>query len=43
MIRMIKSRRMIRAGHVAGVGEEECLYDISGSGIRKETTRRTKM
>jgi hypothetical protein len=44
IIRMITSRRVRWAGHVARmVGEEECMYDIGGKDRRKETTRRTWM
>jgi hypothetical protein len=42
IIRMIKSRRMIRAGYVARRGDEECIYGIGGKARRKETTRKTK-
>jgi hypothetical protein len=42
-IRMIKSRRMRWAGHVARMGEEEeCIFDIGGKAGRKETTGKTK-
>jgi hypothetical protein len=41
IIRMIKSRRMRRAGHVARMGEE-CIYDIGGKARRNETTGKTK-
>jgi hypothetical protein len=44
MFRMIKSRRMRWAGHVARMGgDEECIYDIVGKARRKGTTRKTKM
>jgi hypothetical protein len=39
IIRVIKSRRMRWAGHVARVGEEGCLNDIGGKARRKEATR----
>jgi hypothetical protein len=39
IIRMIKSRRMKWAGHVARMGE---IYDIGGKARRKETTGKTK-
>jgi hypothetical protein len=43
IIRMMKSRRMRWAGHVARMGgEEECIYDIGGKSRRKETTGKTK-
>jgi hypothetical protein len=54
IIRMIKSRRMRWAGHVARMGrrrrrrrrrkeeEEECVYDIDGKSRRRETTWKTK-
>jgi hypothetical protein len=43
IIRMIMSRRMGWAGHVAQMGGgEECIYDIGGKARRKETTRKTK-
>jgi hypothetical protein len=38
IIRMIKSRVMLRAGHVAQIGRSV----IGGKGRRKETTRKTK-
>jgi hypothetical protein len=37
---MTKLRRMRWAGHVAQMGEE-CIQDIDGKTIRKETTRKT--
>jgi hypothetical protein len=44
IIRVIKSRRLIWAGHVARMGvEEECISDIGGKVRRKETTEKTKM
>jgi hypothetical protein len=43
IIRMIKSRRMRWAGHVAQMwGEEERVYVIGGKARGKETTRKTK-
>jgi hypothetical protein len=39
IIRMIKSRRMKWAGHVAHTGKKN---NISGKARRKETTRKTK-
>jgi hypothetical protein len=42
IIRMIKSGRMRWAGHVAGIGEADCIWDIDGKARRKETTRKTE-
>jgi hypothetical protein len=42
IIRMIKSRRMRWAGHVAQWVEKDCIKDIGGKARRKETTRKTK-
>jgi hypothetical protein len=43
IIRMIKSRRMKWAGHVARMGETRNAYRILvGRPERKETTRKTK-
>jgi hypothetical protein len=43
IIIMIKSRRMVWAGHVACMGgEEESIQDIGGKARRNETTRKTK-
>jgi hypothetical protein len=42
VIRMIKSRRMRWAGHVALMGEEERVWVIGGKARRKETTMKTK-
>jgi hypothetical protein len=43
IIRMIKSRRMRWAGHLARMGrDEECIQDIGGKARIKETTRKTK-
>jgi hypothetical protein len=41
IIRIIKSRRMRWAGHVARLGESECILDFGGKAGRKETTRKT--
>jgi hypothetical protein len=42
IIRMIMSRRMRWAGHVARMGEEEeCIWDIGGKARRKEATGET--
>jgi hypothetical protein len=41
IIRMIKSRRMRWAGHVAQMGEEEYIQDFDGKAGRKETIRKT--
>jgi hypothetical protein len=40
--RMIKTKRMRWAGHVARMGEDECILDIDGEARRKETSRKTK-
>jgi hypothetical protein len=43
IIRIIKSRRMSWAGHVARMGgEEEHVYVIGGKARGKETTRKTE-
>jgi hypothetical protein len=42
IIRMIKSRRMRWAGHVARMGKEECIQDIGEKTRWKETTGETK-
>jgi hypothetical protein len=42
IIRMTKPRMMRCAGHVARMGQEECIQDIGGKSRRKETTRKTK-
>jgi hypothetical protein len=43
IIRIIKSRRMRWAGHVARIGgEEERIQDIGGKARRKEATGKTK-
>jgi hypothetical protein len=41
IIGIIKSRRMRWAGHVARMGEEECIWDCNWKSGRKETTRKT--
>jgi hypothetical protein len=41
IIRIIKSRRLRWAGHVARMGEKRNAF-IGGKGRRKETTRKTK-
>jgi hypothetical protein len=40
-IRIIKSRRMRWAGHVAPTGKDEYTQDFCGQARGKETTRRT--
>jgi hypothetical protein len=40
IIRIIKSRRMIWAGHVARMGEKKNAEDFGGKAGRKETTRK---
>jgi hypothetical protein len=51
---MINSRSVICEGYVARMGEgrgggggggeeEECLFNIGGKAIRKDTTRKTKL
>jgi hypothetical protein len=40
-IRMIKSRRISWAGHVARKEAEECIWDFGGKARREETTRKT--
>jgi hypothetical protein len=42
ILRINKRSRMRWAGHVARMGEEECIYDFGGKSRRKETTRKTK-
>jgi hypothetical protein len=43
IVRIIKSRRMRWAGHVARMGAEvECMQDIGGKARKKETTGKTK-
>jgi hypothetical protein len=43
IIRQIKSRRMMWAGHVARMGEDTKVYKVLvGKPRRKETTRNTK-
>jgi hypothetical protein len=39
--RMIQSKTMRLAGHVAHKGEEECIQYFGGKARRKETTRKT--
>jgi hypothetical protein len=39
---MMKSRRMGWVGHVARMGEEECIQNIGGKARRKEPIRKTK-
>jgi hypothetical protein len=39
---MFKSRRMIWAGHLARMGEEECIYDIGEKARNKEIAGKTK-
>jgi hypothetical protein len=41
IIRIIKSRRVRWAGHVARMGEKERIYDYGGKAGRKDTTRKT--
>jgi hypothetical protein len=41
VIRIIKSRRMRWAGHVARMGEKRNAWDFGGKVRRKETTRKT--
>jgi hypothetical protein len=41
IIRMIKSRKMRWAGHVAHGREEESIQDLGRKTGRKETTRKT--
>jgi hypothetical protein len=40
-IRMIRSRRISWAGHVAGVERRECMQGFGGKTRRKETTEKT--
>jgi hypothetical protein len=42
IIRIIKSRRMRWAEHVARIGEKRNAYSFGGKARRKETTRKTK-
>jgi hypothetical protein len=43
IIRIIKSRRMRWAGHVARIGgEEACIQDIGGRARRKDITRKNQ-
>jgi hypothetical protein len=42
MIRMIESRRLRWAGHVARMGgEKDCIYNFGRKVKKKETTRKT--
>jgi hypothetical protein len=41
IIRMIKSRRMAWAGHVASTGAERCAYRILGKPEGKRPTKKT--
>jgi len=41
ILRMIKSRRMRWAGHVAHMGEERGVYSVGGETGGKETTGET--
>jgi hypothetical protein len=41
IIRVIKSRRMRLAGHVAHVGDEKCVQNFGHNARKKETTRKT--
>jgi hypothetical protein len=40
IIRMMKSRRMRWAGHVARMGEEKCIQSFGGKARREKTTRK---
>jgi hypothetical protein len=42
IIRIIESKRMRRAGHVARMGEKKNAYVIDGKTRRKDTARKTK-
>jgi hypothetical protein len=42
IIRIIKSRSMRRAGHVARMGEKRNAYRIGGKDRGKDTDRKTK-
>jgi hypothetical protein len=42
IIRMIKSRRMRLAGHVARIGEKRNAYRLLWESQSKETTRKTQ-
>jgi hypothetical protein len=42
IIRIIKSRRMRWAGHVAGMGRRGTRIEYCGKSRKKETTRKTK-
>jgi hypothetical protein len=41
-VRVIKSRRLKWAGHVALWGEERCVQSFSGQKLGKETTSKTQ-
>jgi hypothetical protein len=41
IIRMIKSRRVVWAGHVARMEEYECIQDFGRKAGKKETTKKT--
>jgi len=41
IVRVIKSRRMKWAGHVARMGEERVVYSLGGETGAKETTGKT--
>jgi hypothetical protein len=43
IIRMMEPRMMGRAGRVARLREQECIWDIGGRARRKETTRKNKI
>jgi hypothetical protein len=40
--RVIKSRRMRWAGHVARMGKQECIYDVGGKARWKVSAGKTK-
>jgi hypothetical protein len=42
IVRVIKSKRMRWAGHVACMGEERCIQGSGGKTWGKETTRKTQ-
>jgi hypothetical protein len=41
-IRMIQSSTMRWAGHITGIDEVECMWDIGGEMRRKDINRKTK-
>jgi hypothetical protein len=43
IIRMIKKRRMRRAGHLVQMGRQGRMYVVDGKARRGDTTRKTKM